>query len=94
MRRGAAEELRAAMADFRAVFSGLRDEEAERPSEILSALAEGLTDLRSLLVSEGPAIATPAEEPTHEDGPREHPDLLDELRQVGRQLESTLEATR
>ena len=89
MRRGVVEELQAALSDFRGLVIG-----AEPSDEIRAALAEGLADLRALITSEGPAIATPADEPHDDTEPGDHSDLLTELRGFAVQLDKTLQSTR
>ena len=88
IKRGAAEELRGALLELRTLLAG-----AEPGAEIGLALAEGFGDLRALIVSEGPSMDTPADEPPIEDEPGDHSGLLDELRAIGRQLENLSEVT-
>jgi len=89
IRHGVVDELREALADFHALVC-----DGAEPSEIRAALAEGLTDLRALIVREGPAIATPSDEPQEEAEPGDHSDLLEDMRAIGREVERMLQETR
>ena len=93
IRAGATEELREAMDELRALLGTTAEQdEMER---FRSELTEGLSELKALMVREGPSMDTPTEQepPADDTEPQSH-SVLDELRTMGQQLNETLTTTR
>jgi len=95
IRTGAEEELRAGMAELRALLNTETEDEVDPLEDFMAETREQLNELKALLAKEGSGLSTlPAGDPSNEGSDSQQHSLLDELRLHGQRLHKTLNEER